>query len=339
MGRIAEDTETTTKQIFADDSALTLPAEAISTAPNEPEQEATQQGVTVYDAMLLGMVVVWAANPAAIKWALKYMDPLAFNALRFTLASLVPVGLLLASKGSLRWQRGDGPKLVLLGLLGHGLYQVLFIIAISNTLAGNVALILSVNPAFIAIFAALLGYERVRAFTWIGVSFSLAGVGLVILGSGERLEFGPRLLGDVLMVVVTVIWALYTVLSQRLLRRYSAVKLNALAMPVGALLLLVVAVPSVVKSAPTWGEVPGVAWLILALSGVLAVSLSYIIWYKGLQKLGSTRTAVYANLVPVLAAAISFVFLKEQLGWQFWAGMMLVIAGVSLARFGDRLTK
>src|SRR5205085_6557583 len=140
----------------------------------------------VYDGMLLGMVVVWAANPAAIKWALQYLDPLTFNALRFTLATLVPVGLLLASKESFRWRRGDGPKLFLLGLMGHGLYQVLFIMAISNTLAGNVALILSVNPAFIAIFAALLGYERVRAYTWIGVSFSLAGVGLVILGSGER---------------------------------------------------------------------------------------------------------------------------------------------------------
>src|SRR5438105_13039341 len=110
-------------------------------------------------------------------------------------------------------------------------------------------------------------------------------------------------------------------------------------MPVGALLLLLVASPSLASIAPTWGSVPGTAWLILALSGLLAVSASYIIWYRGLQKLGATRTAVYANLVPVLAAAISFVFLKEQLGWQFWAGMLLVIIGVSLARFGGRLIK
>ncbi len=51
---------------------------------------ATQQGLTIYDALLLGMVTLWAGNPAAIKWALGYMDPLVFNAFRFLLAALVP---------------------------------------------------------------------------------------------------------------------------------------------------------------------------------------------------------------------------------------------------------
>lgn len=45
------------------------------------------------------------------------------------------------------------------------------------------------------------------------------------------------------------------------------------------------------------------------------------------------------NLTPVMAALISFFLLKEPLGWQFWTGMVLVIGGVVLARFGDRLAK
>jgi drug/metabolite transporter (DMT)-like permease len=80
------------------------------------------------------------------------------------------------------------------------------------------------------------------------------------------------------------------------------------------------------------------AWLILILSGLFAVSASYIVWYKGVQKLGATRTSVYSNLVPVLAALISFFILKEPLGWAFWTGMVLVLGGVSLARFGGHLT-
>ena len=66
-------------------------------------------------------------------------------------------------------------------------------------LAGNVALILSINPAFVAIFGALLGYERVRGHTWVGVAVSLAGVALVILGTGEGLagrRDGAELLQD-----------------------------------------------------------------------------------------------------------------------------------------------
>lgn len=307
------------------------PAIATTTQAN------VQRSFTVYDGMLLFMTAIWAANPAAIKWALQYMDPLAFNALRFGLATLVPVTLVLAGKETFRWRKGDGLKIVALGLIGHGLYQTLFILGTDNTLAGNVALILSINPAFVAVFGSIFGYERISRYTWIGVSITLMGVVLVVSGSGKPLEFGSRLLGDLIIVVVTIMWALYTVLSQPILKHYSSIKLNALTMPIGSAFLLVVATPSLVQSAPSWPDVPGMAWLLLALSGIFAVSASYIIWYKGVQKLGATRTAVYSNLVPVLAAFISFFVLGEPLGWQFWAGMVLVITGVSLARFGAKL--
>jgi drug/metabolite transporter (DMT)-like permease len=299
--------------------------------------QTVQRGLTVYDGMLLFMTVVWAANPAAIKWALNFLDPLAFNAMRFGLAALVPVLFVLLGREDFRWRKGDGLKIFVLGLVGHGLYQTFFIIGTDNTLAGNVALILSINPAFVAVFSAMLGYERISRFTWAGVSITLMGVLLVISGSGTELELGSGLLGDIIMVVVTVMWALYTVMSQPLLKHYSSIKLNALTMPIGTLLLLVVATPSMVQTAPTWPQVPPMAWLLLVLSGVFAVSASYIIWYKGVQKLGATRTAIYSNLVPVLAAIISFFVLSEPLGWQFWSGMVLVVGGVTLARFGARL--
>lgn len=283
------------------------------------------------------MVTLWAGNPAAIKWALQYMDPLVFNAFRFLLAACVPIVILLLGKESLKWERGDGWKLFALGLVGHGLYQTLFIIGVDNTLAGNTALILSTSPAFVAIFSALLGYERARSYAWVGIGLSLLGATLVIAGSDKPLEFGPQLVGDLLILVVTAIWGLYTTLSQGFLKRYSAVKLNALTMPVGAVTLLLVASPRIVGSSQQWQGAPAGAWLVLAASGIFAVSISYIIWYKGIQKLGASRTAVYSNLVPVLAAMISFFILKESLGWQFWAGMVFVLCGVSLARFGGRI--
>jgi drug/metabolite transporter (DMT)-like permease len=301
--------------------------------------ETEAQGFGIYDVMLIGVVVSWAANPAAIKWALEYMEPLVFNALRFLLASLVPVGIVLARREGFGWRRGDGPKLLALGLFGHGLYQSVFIVALNLTLAGNAALILSVNPAFIALFGALLGYESIRGHVWAGLGLTLAGVGLVVLGSGQELALGSQLLGDVLIVAVTMVWALYSVFSQRLVQRYSPVKLNALTMPVGAAVLLVVSSPSLAASAPTLTTLPPLVWVVLALSGLLAVSAAYIIWNKGLQVLGATRTAVYSNLVPVLAATISFFVLNEPLGWQFWAGMVLVLAGVSLARFGGKASE
>jgi drug/metabolite transporter (DMT)-like permease len=305
--------------------------------PAGGEVAAPSHGFTVYDGLLLGMIVVWAANPSFIKWALRDMDPLVFNAFRFAVATLPLVVWVLVRGERLSWHKGDGPKLLALGLVGHGVYQALFILGINLTLAGNVALILSINPAFVAVFSFLLGYERARGYVWVGVSLTMLGVALVTFGTGGKLDLGSRLLGDLLILVVTMLWGLYTVVSQSFLKRYSSVKLNALTMPVGSLFLLVVAAPNIAKKAGTLPGVPAGTWAILVASGLLAVSASYVIWYKGVQKLGATRTAIYSNLVPVLAAFISFFVLKEPLGWQFWTGMALVIGGVTLARFGGRL--
>jgi drug/metabolite transporter (DMT)-like permease len=162
-------------------------------------------------------------------------------------------------------------------------------------------------------------------------------VAYVVLGTGKPLELGAQLFGDLLMIVATIIWALNTVLSYRLLKRYSAIKLNALTMPIGSALIFLAAAPSLPSSAPMLTGVPPLVWLVLVVSGLLALSFAYIAWNEGLQKLGATRTAVYANLVPVIAAFVAFVFLSEPLGWQFWVGMTLALAGVSLARFSDRL--
>ena len=200
MGQIAEETEERTPE------GITAPVESHIPAPGVAEEShAPQQGLTVYDGMLFAMVTVWAINPAAIKWALDYLDPLVFNSLRFALATLVPLGLVFLSGEGLKWHKGDGWKLLALGLMGHGLYQTLFIVGLDATLAGNTALILSINPAFVATFGALLGYERVRGYSWAGVAMTLAGVGLVILGSGQELVLGERLMGDMLIVIVTII--------------------------------------------------------------------------------------------------------------------------------------
>jgi drug/metabolite transporter (DMT)-like permease len=70
-------------------------------------------------------------------------------------------------------------------------------------------------------------------------------------------------------------------------------------------------------------------------SGVLALSVSHIIWYTGVQRLGSARTSVYSNLVPVVAMAIAAVWLREPIGAAKIAGAALVLTGLLLTRVGQ----
>src|SRR6266540_1691515 len=114
----------------------TAPSQDLTAASvgTSPTTTGSLQGLTVYDALLIAMVATWGANPAAIKWALRFMDPLVFNAFRFLLAAIVPVLLVLLSKERLTWHRGDGWKLLALGLVAHGVYQIIFILGLDSTL-------------------------------------------------------------------------------------------------------------------------------------------------------------------------------------------------------------
>src|SRR5215213_8425988 len=82
------------------------------------------------------MVLVWGVNFAVAKHALGQFDPLAFNAIRFCIASV------LVAQGELAWpEPGDVLRVVGLGLLGNVLYQGCFVLGLARTPAGSASLI------------------------------------------------------------------------------------------------------------------------------------------------------------------------------------------------------
>ena len=81
-----------------------------------------------------------------------------------------------------------------------------------------------------------------------------------------------------------------------------------------------------------WGEVSLWAWGSVAVSGLLALSLAYVLWYTGVQRLGSSRTAIYSNLVPVVAMIVAALSLREPIGVIKLVGAALVLTALVLTR-------
>ncbi len=107
-------------------------------------------------------------------------------------------------------------------------------------------------------------------------------------------------------------WAWYTTGSRTLLQRYSPLELTAYATLVGTLCYVPFGVPDLLRL--DFGAVSGGAWAALVVSGLLALSVAHIIWYTGVQRIGSARTSVYGNLERVAAMAVAFVWLQEPIG-------------------------
>jgi len=287
------------------------------------------------DLALLGVIVIWAANFSIIKVALQALSPVTFNAIRFSLATVIV--LLAARLGGDGWrvERRDALRLLFLGLVGNTLFQLLFINGIARTTAGNTALMMGGVPVYVSLVGAALGLERLRWRAWLGCLLAFGGVALLVVGSGQAVEVsGESLVGALLVLGSTVSWALYTVLVRPLLQRYSPLKVTGLSMLAGTPGIVLAAAPQ--WSAQDWPAVPWQSWAGLAYSAALALSLSYVVWNVGVKAVGSTRTAIYSNLQPVMGLLIGWLWLDERVGWPQVVGAAVIIVGVFLTRWGSR---
>jgi drug/metabolite transporter (DMT)-like permease len=278
---------------------------------------------------LLLLVVIWSVNFSVVKVGLVDFQPFAFNAFRFPLAALFLTGVL-ALRGRLPLpDREDTLRVIGLGILGHVLYQLLFIHGINLTRAGNAALMLATAPIYTALLSKLAGHERVRPAAAVGMVATLGGVALVI-GSGEgTISFSSATVaGDVLVMAAAVLWAAFTVSARNVVRKYGALRLMVWTLWVGAPLLVIVAVPDLMAL----GHIPGSAWAAVVFSGVLGIGFAQFLWYRGVRLIGNTRTAVYQNVVPVGAIAVAWAWLEEVPSAGQLLGAAVVVGGVAVVR-------
>src|SRR2546423_72121 len=320
----------TRTQTPADDARLTR-------SENDAPRARRRPGFGLTDVSLLLMALIWGVNYTSVKYATGVIEPLAFNGVRVTLAA---ISLVLIAQVATRvftiepegWPGArDAIALVLLGVLGNGVYQSRFVEGIARARAGDAALLISAAPAFIAIIGRLRGTEQVSARGVVGIALSILGMGFVVIGTtNANGDQRATLLGDSLLLISSLCWSIYAVYLQPYTHRTGGIHLSALTMVGGMVPLLAAAAPAML--ATDWTHVPTLAWGSLAYSGFFALVIAYLFWYAGVRVLGPTRTAMYANLQPIFAVAVASLVLGEVItGWQV-AGAISIITGLVLTR-------
>ena len=227
--------------------------------------------------------------------------------------------------------RADWVRLAWLGLLGHCFYQYLFVGGLSRTSVANGALLVSSTPILITFLSWASGKERIGALHWAGTFLSLLGI-YIVVGRGAHVS-GESLRGDAMLVGAVVCWALYTLGARPLMARHSPVGITALSMLIGTLLYVPLAAPALARV--PWASISTITWVKLVYSSFFAICVSYTIWYAAVREIGSARTSVYSNLLPIVAMITAAVWLREPIGAAKMLGATAVLAGVALTRFGQ----
>jgi drug/metabolite transporter (DMT)-like permease len=265
-------------------------------------------------------VVLWGSAYAGIRVGLKAYSPAHVAVLRYVAAALV-LGLVAVLTRMRLPRRRDLPAIFLLGLAGFTFYNLALNLGEQTVPAGPAALLVQTGPIWTGLLAAILLRERLRAWAWLGIGISFAGILLIGLGKGQsfQLEWAAGLI-----VLAALSMSIYNVLQKRMLARYRALEITSYAVWAGTLLLLPFA-PGLL------GEMraaPLPATLAVIYLGAGPAALGYVTWALVLAQLPAGRAASFLYAVPVVAFLAGWIWLGEAPATSDLFGGLLALAGV-----------
>lgn len=287
---------------------------------------------------VIAVMVLWAANFIVVKGIIDVLPPVGFTFLRYLLASVALLAILRWSEGEIRLPRPGAGRIMLLGGLGFGLYQMLWTVGLQSIPAGDSALLIAASPVLTAVIAVLIGTDTLNPRKAIGVVLSFAGVVLVI-AAGVGIELSGSPIGFALTMAAALCWATYTAFGAKVLRRHSPLVLTTWATIGGTLVLAPVGTGQLLAPGAIGSDqvaaLPSIVFAI-AFSGLLAAALANVVVFQGVGLLGPTRVMTLQSLVPAMAVVLAFLFLHETIRPVQILGGGIIILGVALTRLASR---
>jgi drug/metabolite transporter (DMT)-like permease len=278
--------------------------------------------------LLAGMVLMWSLNFVIAKFALREIPPLLVVSLRAALAgALILPAYLWRRRNTGVWPLPPGAgSLLLLGVSGIALNQVLFVLGLSRTSVAHAAILIGASPLLVLLFSAMLGHERITVKKSAGLLLALTGVAALQLAPGRNEGFSP--MGDLYIALNALTFALFTVLGKRATATHDGITVNTFAYVGGAVALLPVLLWEGARF--PFGAVSPAAWMSLLYMALFSSVISYLIFYHALTVIPASRVSVFSYCQPVLATLLAVPLLGEHVTSSLFAGGALVLAGVVL---------
>ncbi|MCM0760412.1 MULTISPECIES: DMT family transporter [Sporomusa] len=273
--------------------------------------------------------VLWGGNPVAVKSVLGEITPIMTVLIRYIGISAILLSIMFIKEG----RHALPPKhqilpLILMGITGIVLNNGLQFIGLQYSTVVNCSLVAATTPAITAILAVLFLKETMNKKQWLGIFISLLGVVyLVAHGSMEIIKNLSFNKGDLLFLVSQASWAVYTLLGRRVMEDVSPMGVTAWAGFSGAIFMGIAALYEGVAapSRLSYDTLLSLSYMIIG-SGILAMNW----WNTGVRVVGANRAAIFTNIIPLAAMALSVVLLHEHVGWHEIAGGIWIIFGVYL---------
>ncbi|MEO7306787.1 MAG: DMT family transporter [Ferruginibacter sp.] len=279
--------------------------------------------------------LLWSGNFIIAKGVTKSINPISLSFYRWLIASIVILPFAIKQFIS-QWRavRTAWHYLFWASLTGVAFFNTFVYIGAHYTSAINLALIgTTSSPIMSVAFARIFLKEKIGPLKMAGMILCAIGV-LFLLSKGSfqnllHLHFGT---GDLWVLLAAFSFAVYNTLVKKKPATISPVNFLFTSFFLGTMMMLPFFVYELNNSAPV--EWTGNVIFSVLYLGVIASVICFLIWNIAIGKLGSGRTALFGNLIPVFSSIEAAIILHEDFTWVHITSMSIVFAGILLANLG-----
>jgi drug/metabolite transporter (DMT)-like permease len=270
----------------------------------------------------------WGVSFVSTKAVLDKLDPYTLLVLRFGIGALFLLVLLVLKRYPLNIPLKYIPHLIVLGILGVFVHQVIQATALLTINASAAGWIISFSPVFTVILSVFFLHEKMTVLKASGMIVAIIGVLLVTTATNQQ-SFQPSInVGYLLMILSTLNWAIYSVLFKRLHIQLPSLVVTFYMCLIGFTLTT----PFLVRN-KGWEMIPfltSVEWAHLLFLGVFVSGVAYWYWAKALEVLEASQVSVFLYLEPVATLITAILLLQEKIIPVSILGGIIIIMGVIL---------
>jgi len=276
-------------------------------------------------------IFIWAATPAATKYAVSDIDAVTVGMLRTVMVGLAILPAVMLLRLPLPRDRTGWGLLLISTASGFIGFPLLFSLALAHTSTAHAALVLALAPVLTGLIGAVV--ERRRPGRWWlgGVMVALAGEAVLILLRG--LDSGEATLqGDLLAMASCFAVAGGYVAGSRLSPSIGTWSVTAWGAILGSLVLAPVL--AVLFTADGWPEAGWVAWTAIGWLALFSALLAYVAWYWALASGGVARISTLQFLQPAITLVLAVILFGESMTPALLLSGAAILVGVGMARRG-----
>jgi drug/metabolite transporter (DMT)-like permease len=281
-----------------------------------------------------GAMVIVGSNIVVGKIIAEHLPLFIATTLRFALASIILLPIVLRSEGKLPVVgKSDLLLVLLLAFAGNFLYNIFLLYGLKLTSAAESGIISGTAPVVTAVLSYLFLRERIGFRKVFGVILVILGIAVINLVGSVVPGAIHSLPGDLLIGGTVVCEALWTIFGKAASNKMSPLVLASLTTFSGFIMFLPLGIYQSIGFHMT--SLSMFDWFTIVYYGAIGTVGAYLLWYQGMPKVPASTAGVFVGLTPVSAVVLSYVVLKEPFEWFHLLGMLCVLAAIVCITVGS----